>query len=66
MRHDTERINEEEVRLTAYFLWEQEGYPEGKAQEYWQRAWSMHRRAHKNGSELQASLTSQGGEVQGE
>jgi hypothetical protein len=37
-------IDEQEVRLTAYFLWEQDGYPEGRAQEYWYRAWAQHRR----------------------
>ena len=26
------------VRDTAYFLWEQDGRPEGRAEEYWQRA----------------------------
>lgn len=26
------------VRDTAYFLWEQDGRPEGRADEYWQRA----------------------------
>jgi hypothetical protein len=42
MRHD--QIDEEAVRLTAYFLWEQDGRPDGKAQEYWYRAWARHRR----------------------
>jgi hypothetical protein len=37
-------IDEQDVRLTAYFLWEQDGYPEGRAQEYWHRAWAQHRR----------------------
>jgi hypothetical protein len=26
------------VRDTAYFLWEQDGRPEGRADEYWERA----------------------------
>ena len=26
------------VRDTAYFLWEQDGRPEGRGEEYWQRA----------------------------
>ena len=26
------------VRETAYFLWEQDGKPEGREQEYWYRA----------------------------
>jgi hypothetical protein len=29
---------EERVRETAYFLWEQDGRPEGCEQEYWFRA----------------------------
>jgi hypothetical protein len=33
----------EAVRLTAYFLWEQDGRPEGRAEEYWRRAWEKHR-----------------------
>ncbi len=34
----------ERVRETAYFLWEQDGKPEGKASEYWLRAKDMHQR----------------------
>lgn len=33
----------ESVRLTAYFLWEQDGRPEGRAEEYWRRAMEKHR-----------------------
>lgn len=29
---------ERSVRETAYFLWEQDGRPEGRDQEYWYRA----------------------------
>lgn len=29
---------EQAVRETAYFLWEQDGKPEGREQEYWYRA----------------------------
>ena len=28
----------EQIRQTAYFLWEQDGRPEGRATEYWLRA----------------------------
>lgn len=52
-------IDEEDVRLTAYFLWEQAGSPEGRAQEFWYRAWSMHRRARKTSTELEAGVSSQ-------
>lgn len=33
---------EEAVRQTAYFLWEQDGKPEGRAHEYWVRAYERH------------------------
>ena len=33
------------VRDTAYFLWEQDGRPEGRSDEYWQRALDQHMRA---------------------
>jgi hypothetical protein len=35
---------EQEVRERAYFLWEQEGRPEGRADEYWARALDEHLR----------------------
>jgi len=35
----------EDVRDTAYFLWEQEGRPEGRGQEFWRRAMEQFRRA---------------------
>lgn len=31
----------ESIRQTAYFLWEQDGRPEGRAFEYWLRAKQM-------------------------
>lgn len=34
----------EAIRRTAYFLWEQDGRPEGRSQEYWYRAKEMHQR----------------------
>jgi len=36
--------DEEAIRLTAYFLWEQDGRPEGREDQYWQRAREMHAR----------------------
>ena len=33
----------EAVRLTAYFLWEQDGRPDGMAEVYWHRALEKHR-----------------------
>lgn len=32
------------VRDTAYFLWEQDGRPEGESMEYWLRAKEIHLR----------------------
>ncbi|MBS3847320.1 DUF2934 domain-containing protein [Devosia sp. J2-20] len=34
----------EAIRLTAYFLWEQDGCPPGRAFEYWLRAKAQHQR----------------------
>ena len=34
----------EAIRLTAYFLWEQDGRPEGRAFDYWLKAKAMHQR----------------------
>lgn len=35
---DPDRIKEHEIRETAYFIWEQEGRPDGRAQDHWLRA----------------------------
>ena len=34
----------EQIRQTAYFLWEQDGRPDGRAVDYWLRAKQMHQR----------------------
>lgn len=34
----------EQIRQTAYFLWEHDGRPEGRAMDYWVRAKQMHQR----------------------
>ena len=46
IRTDSETIPglEQAVRERAYFLWEQEGRPEGRADEYWHRALDQHLR----------------------
>lgn len=41
---ETKDSLEQAVRERAYFLWEQDGCPEGKAKEYWYRALEQHRR----------------------
>ena len=40
-----DEADEETVRNTAYLLWEQDGRPEGRANEYWRRALDIHRSA---------------------
>ena len=35
---------EEAVRKTAYFLWEQDGRPDGRHEDYYLRALEQHRR----------------------
>ncbi len=42
MKRDTELAHA--IRDTAYFLWEQDGRPEGHAVDYWLRAKEMHLR----------------------
>ena len=37
----------EAVRKTAYFLWEQDGRPHGRHDEYYLRALEQHRRARE-------------------
>jgi hypothetical protein len=36
----SERSEEQAVRETAYFIWEQEGRPDGRAEDHWVRATS--------------------------
>ena len=31
-------INEDYIRVAAYYIWEQEGRPQGRAEEFWIRA----------------------------
>lgn len=40
---DDDAAFERAVRETAYLLWEEDGRPEGRADEYWQRALEIHR-----------------------
>lgn len=40
---DDDAVFEQAVRETAYLLWEQDGRPEGRADEYWQRALEIQR-----------------------
>jgi hypothetical protein len=45
---------EQAVRETAYFLWEQDGRPEGHEQEYWFKALEVHLRQRRSDAELAA------------
>ncbi len=47
---DLSADDREAVRDTAYFLWEQEGRPEGRAEEFWQRALEQFRRGRDYGA----------------
>jgi hypothetical protein len=31
-------MSEEQIRTLAFYLWEQDGSPEGRADEYWEKA----------------------------
>lgn len=54
----------EAVRRTAYFLWEQDGRPDGRHEHYWQQAFEQHRRQRDYDRWLEAGP--QDGEVEGE
>ena len=43
-RSETKRGLEQDIRERAYLLWEQNGCPEGRADDYWQRASDQHLR----------------------
>lgn len=32
------QLSEEQIRTLAFYLWEQDGSPEGRADEYWEKA----------------------------
>jgi hypothetical protein len=49
-------VDEEAVRLTAYYLWEQEGRPESDPREFWRRAVDLHRQAQARGTQIEAGL----------
>jgi hypothetical protein len=48
-----EADDEEAIRLTAYFLWEQDGRPHGRHDAYWLRARKMHARQRAFDSRLE-------------
>jgi hypothetical protein len=50
--HDGVALDEEAVRRTAFFLWEQDGRPEGRELEYWTRAEEQLRRQLVNDQAL--------------
>lgn len=52
---------EQSVRDTAYFLWEHDGRPIGREQEYWFAALDRCLRQRESDQALNKSLTSEGG-----
>lgn len=41
----TEKVDQlDAIRRTAYFFWEQDGRPDGRAEEYWKRAEEAYQR----------------------
>lgn len=52
---------EQTVRDTAYFLWEQDGRPNGREQEYWFTALERCLRRRESDKALNASLESKEG-----
>ncbi len=50
---------EHAVRETAYFLWEQDGRPEGREQEYWYRALERQLRQRNADGSLQQAPADQ-------
>lgn len=51
---------EQEVRDTAYFLWEQDGRPEGREQEYWFAALDRRLRQREYDKALEHSIAEVG------
>jgi hypothetical protein len=47
-----EDIDDEAVRRTAFFLWEQDGRPMGQELYYWNKALEQHRRQLANDRQL--------------
>jgi hypothetical protein len=43
-RSETKQGLDEDIRKRAYLLWEQDGCPEGRADDFWQRASDQHLR----------------------
>jgi Protein of unknown function (DUF2934) len=43
-RSETKQALEEDIRKRAYLMWEQDGCPEGRADDYWQQALHQHLR----------------------
>jgi hypothetical protein len=55
-------VFEEAVRRTAYFLWEQDGRPDGRHEEYYLRALEQHRRERTYDAWLEDGPDGDGGD----
>lgn len=53
----TASVTTDQIRLRAYHLWEAEGRPAGRDQEYWFRAEQQFHPADTNGAAGKASAT---------
>ena len=53
--HEEDAAFREAVQLTAYFLWEQDGRPHGRHEDYYLTALEMHRRQRDYDAWLQAA-----------
>jgi hypothetical protein len=64
IEHDpwTDPVFEQAVRDTAYFLWEQDGRPDGREQDYWFRALERCLRQRDSDAVLNQSLDSRPGQ----
>ncbi|AMM16657.1 hypothetical protein AX768_21435 [Burkholderia sp. PAMC 28687] len=45
------QLSEEQIRTLAFYLWEQDGSPEGRSDEYWEKA----RQQLSSGSDSESS-----------
>lgn len=44
------QLSEEQIRTLAFYLWEQDGSPQGRADEYWEKARQQLTTGNKSGN----------------
>ena len=57
---DTEDARTRSVRQRAYFIWQQEGCPDGCADDHWHRAWTMEGEAPTGGAVTETTKAATG------